>query len=168
MTSSGIFLEYHGIIDYQIVDSLLLKLKGNSEFKDLKTVTRKRTYSLFIECIENICRHTALRSSDDINVQPHISVSNEETKIVISAGNPVAEESRGKLRQRLDSINNLDSQELRKLHEMRIGSERVKGAAGAGLGFICMASKSGNKLSYSFNPLIPGYLYFEIQISLNK
>ena len=38
----------------------------------------------------------------------------------------------------------------------------------AGLGFITMALKSGNKLSYSFQPLINGYLYFEIQISLNK
>jgi hypothetical protein len=31
-----------------------------------------------------------------------------------------------------------------------------------------MAIKSGNKIKYSFNPLINGYLYFEIQISLNK
>ena len=39
---------------------------------------------------------------------------------------------------------------------------------GAGLGFIFMVLKSGNKISYSFNPLTDGYLYFEIQISLNK
>lgn len=168
MTSSGIFLEYHGLIDYQTIDSLLLKLKGEKEFKDLKTLIRKRTYSLFVECIENICRHTAIRRSDDIKLQPYISVSNEETKIVISAGNPAAAESGSKLKQRLDNINKLDFQELRKLHETRINSERVKEATGAGLGFICMAFKSGNKLVYSLHPLIPGYLYFEIEVSLNK
>jgi hypothetical protein len=31
-----------------------------------------------------------------------------------------------------------------------------------------MALKSGNKISYSFNPLSNGYLYFKIEITLNK
>jgi len=55
-----------------------------------------------------------------------------------------------------------------KMHEERIRIDPAKGSNGAGLGFICMAFKSGNILSYSFHPLISGYLYFEIQISLNK
>jgi acyl-CoA synthetase (AMP-forming)/AMP-acid ligase II len=168
MTSSGIFLAYRGPINFQIVESLLLKLKEKSEYADLQTTIRKRTYSLFVECIENICRYSALKGSDEINHQPHISVSDEERRIIISAGNPLAVESMSKLKQRLDNINTLDVQELRKMHETRINSEPVKGATGAGLGFISMALKSGNELSYSFTPLISGFLYFEIQISLNK
>ena len=37
-----------------------------------------------------------------------------------------------------------------------------------GLGFIYYGLKSGNKIIYSFNPLTNGYLYFEMQITLNK
>lgn len=70
--------------------------------------------------------------------------------------------------QKLEYVNSLDFDTLRKLHEERINMDPVKGQNGAGLGLICMAFKSGNKLDYSFKPLIAGYLYFEIQISLNK
>ncbi len=168
MTTSGIFLEYHGPVDFPVVDSLLTRLKKSKEFADLDTTTRKRTYSLFVECIENICRHSALKDSDDKNVQPHISVRNEENEIIISARNPVPEESRIKLTQKLNIVNKMDVGELKRMHEARINRDSVEGENGAGLGFICIAFKSGNSLRYNFYPLISGILYFEIQISINK
>jgi hypothetical protein len=168
MVKSGIFLDYRGRIDLPDIESLLVRLKKAREFEDLNTTTRKRAYSLFVECIENIYKHSALKKSDDKNAQPHISVRKENNKIIISAGNPVSEEISDKLAQKLDKINTLDVAELRRLHEIRINRESVPGENGAGLGFICMAFKSGNKLGYSFHPLISGYLYFEIQVSLNK
>ncbi len=61
----------------------------------------------------------------------------------------------------------MTSNDLKKMHEIRISRDPVKGSNGAGLGFIYMVLKSENKLGYSFHPLISGYLYFEIQISLN-
>jgi len=168
MTTSGIFIEYHGPIDFPVVNSLLRKLKKTKEYTDLDTTTRKRTYSLFVECIENIIKHSALKNSSDKNMQPQISVSRKDNEIIILARNPIAEESREELSKKLDIINSLETGELRKMHETRIDRDAVKGENGAGLGFICMAFKSGNKLSYSFHPLISGYLNFEIQLSLNK
>ena len=168
MAESGIFLDYHGHPDCLVLDSLLMKLRKTREFGDLHTTIRKRTYSVFVECIENIIKHSALKNSNDTDLLPYISISNQDDKIIISARNPVHEESRSKLTQSLNNVNNLDVPELRRLHEIRINREAVQGENGAGLGFICMAFKSGNKISYEFHPLIPGYLNFEIQISLNK
>jgi len=168
MAVSGIFLDYHGHPDCLVLDSLLMKLRNAREFGDLRTIIRKRTYSVFVECIENIIKHSALKNSNDIDSLPYMSISNQDDKIIISARNPVREESRSKITGYLNNVNNLDVQELRRLHEIRINREAVQGENGAGLGFICMAFKSGNKISYNFNPLIPGYLNFEIRISLNK
>jgi len=168
MTESGIFLDYRGHPDCLVLDSLLMELKKTREFEDLHATIRKRTYSVFVECTENIIKHSELKNSKDAGLLPYVSISNEDDKIIISACNPVREESRGKLTQSLKNVNNLDVAELRKLHEIRINREAVQGENGAGLGFICMAFKSGNKISYDFHPLITGYLSFEIQISLNK
>jgi hypothetical protein len=168
MTVPGIFLDYHGPIDYSIIDTLLLKLKNLKEFGDLHTTTRKRTYSLIVECIENICNHSALKMSADKTVQPRIIVRNEETKITITAGNPITSEKREKLTNRIEGVNSMTIDELKKLHEARINVKPEKGVNGAGLGFICMAIKSGNRLRYNFYPLASGYLYFEVQISLSK
>lgn len=95
MTGSGIFLDYHGNIDCPVIDTLLTDLKNKSEFQKLFITIRKRAYSLIVECIENICKHSALKSSDDINIQPKFCVRNEENKITISAGNPIPEEKKG-------------------------------------------------------------------------
>jgi hypothetical protein len=168
MTGSGIFLDYRGHPDCLVLDSLLMKLRKTREFGDLHATIRKRTYSVFVECIENIIKHSALKNSKDPDLLPYVSIRNEEDKIIISARNPVRKESMSELTQSLNKVNNLDVPELRRLHEIRINREAVQGENGAGLGFICMAFKSGNKISYDFHPLITGYLSFEIQISLNK
>jgi hypothetical protein len=167
MTSSGIFLEYHGPFDFPVVDTLLLELKTKKEYNDLRILTKKRTYSLFVECIENICKHSAVKTTDDERLKPGVSLWKDDHKLVILAGNPISEQSREKLTRSLDHVNNLTNNDLKKMHELRISSDPVKGCNGAGLGFIYMVLKSENKLGYSFHPLSSGYLYFEIQISLN-
>jgi hypothetical protein len=168
MTESGIFLNYKGHIDCPVIDTLLTELKNTSEYQGLFTTVRKRTYSLIVESIENIQKHAALKSSDDIKVQPEILVKNEENQITIVTGNSIPEERKEKLAQKLEYVNSLDCSELKKIHETRINKEQVADENGAGLGLICIAFKSGNKLSYRFKPLVPGYLYFELEISLNK
>lgn len=168
MTKSRIFLDYRGLIGLPEIELLLTRLKKAREFEGLNITARKRTYSLFVECIENIYKHSALKKSDDKSTQPYISVSNENGNIVIAAGNPIHEEARNNLSHILDKINSMDVSDLKRLHEIRIDGESVRSENGAGLGFICMAFKSGNKLKYNFSQLLPGYLYFEIIISLNK
>jgi hypothetical protein len=168
MTGSGIFIDYHGQIDCSVINSLLEHLKNNREFQELFTTIRKRTYSLIVESIENIYKHSALKSADDINRQPRIFVKNEKDQITIMTGNPVQDERKYKLIKMLEHVNSLDCDDLRKLHETRISNESVAGHNGAGLGLICMAFKSGHKLIYSFRPLMSGYSYFELKISLNK
>ncbi len=168
MTAPGILLDYQGPVDFPVIDALLLTLKNTKEFEDLQTTIRKRTYSLIVECIENIHNHSALKESDEKNVQPHILVRNEENEIIICASNAVTDEKRDHLVHKLESVNNMSVDELKKLHEIRIDHKCVIKNNGAGLGFICMAFKSENKLLYSFSPLLSGYLYFELQITLNK
>ena len=168
MSEPEIFLNYHGHIDLPEIESLLLKLKKSGEYAGWNTTTRKRTYSLFVECLENIYKYSALKSSKDQNVQPFISLKKYDNKIIITAGNPVPEEAREKLTKRLEKINNSERSALKSMHERKFNNESDHRENGAGIGFLCMAIKSGNKIMYNFNPLIPGYLYFEIQISINK
>ena len=61
MTSTGIFLEYHGPLTSPVVDSLLTELKTKKEFNDLAYYNQETNLFLFVECIENICKHSALK-----------------------------------------------------------------------------------------------------------
>lgn len=168
MNSEGIILEYNGPVNHEVIDRLLTRLKRTPDFSKLDTITRKRTYAISVECLENISHHAASMESGDRSVQPLFMVIRQTEKILIRAGNAVTEEMKEKISCQVDHVNNLNPHELKRMHENRICSEHVKGENGAGLGFICMAFKSGNKIGYSFRQLKNDNLYFEIQISLNK
>jgi hypothetical protein len=168
MPNAGILLDYNGPVDLKIIEILLQKLKKTSEFAGLNITTQKRTYALTVECLENISKHSVLKSSNDRRMQPHISIREENEKLFIITGNPIPVEAKEKLKSLLDRLNGLDETALKSLYENILTREAKKGENGAGLGFIFMALKSGNRFTYGFNPLADGYLYFEIQISLNK
>ena len=168
MPESGIFLDYRGQVDYDVLNSLLKKLKKTKEFKQLNKITGKRVYSVVVECLENICKHGELEVSDDPLLHSHLTISKQNDKILINAGNPVTDDVKDNIINRLDHLNNSDEMTLKELYENKIRSELEDNEKCAGLGFIHIALKSGNKIIYNFNPLVNGYLYFEIQITINK
>ena len=168
MSQSLSFLEYHGPLDFEIMDHLLVKLKDTSHFIGLDKTTRKRVYSMVVECLENIIKHTELNLLKDPAMRSHIFIGEDNNKIIIRAGNPISKEVRDNISSRLDHLNNSNEATLKTLYENKITSELNHDDICAGLGFIYIALKSGNKIIYSFNPLINGYLFFEIQITLNK
>ena len=168
MSESEILLDYHGPVDQKVIELLLKKLRQNNEYISLNKLTGKRVYSVVVECLENIYKNPTELSSTDPKMHSRISVRSENDKIYIVSGNPVPDVAKESLTNRLDKLNNMDETALRALHEKRINRETVPGENGAGLGFICMALKSRNKIDYRFQPLLKGYLYFEIKISLNK
>ena len=168
MTQTAIFLDYRGPVDLPEIESLLKKLKKSKEFTSLNKITGKRLYAIVVECLENIHEYSFLISPDDPGLQPHISVRKENDKIIVTSGNPVTDYTKAKLINRLDLINKSDEAALKTLYENKINHKPAEDEKGAGLGFISMARKSGNRINYSFEPVKRGYSYFETQISINK
>jgi hypothetical protein len=168
MSASGIFLDYKGTVDLQVIELLLKKLKKTKEFVNLNKPTARRSYALFVECLENIYNHSGAGSNDDERMQSHISIRKENGKIVILAGNRVSNEAKDKLAKRLDQINQSDEAALRTLYQNKINSDTKQDEKGAGLGLVFMALKSGNKINYNFTHINNDLSYFEIEIFLNR
>lgn len=168
MSESRTLLDYNGQVNLKSIEFLLKTLIGGKEFKALNTITRKRIYGIVVECLENIYKYQLILTSADPGMNPIISVRMEKDKIFIVAGNVITDGARDCLARRIDKVNNMDEAALKSLYEHKINRESKPEENGAGLGFIYIALKSENRISYTFQPLIEGYLYFEINISLNK
>jgi hypothetical protein len=168
MSEPNVFIDYRGSLDFVKIDSILKKLRESKEFIKLNKTTGKRLYSMIVECLENICKHADMKLANNPATYCHISAKNEKDKIVIIAGNPVSDIAKNNISARIDHINNSDEATLIALYEEKIQSDIISDDRCAGLGFIYMALKSGNKLSYSFIPLKGDFSYFEIKITLNK
>jgi hypothetical protein len=168
MSKSGFFLDHTGFVDHELIRKILDELKNSVEYQALDKITCKRLYGILVECLENISKHSVRNSSIDPKFKPFISAREYNNKIIINSGNPVRGEIIVKLSNKLDNINNSDCQAMNSLYDDQINKEIRKEDKGAGLGFIMMKLKSGNKIDYSFKKIDNNYSFFEIGISLNK
>lgn len=167
MGDAGKFLEYTGPVDYKMIDQLLKKLKRSHEFINLDRTTGKRIYAIIVECLENIAKHT-VKKNIGTKIQPSIKVRKLNDKIVIRAANPVAIDKTGDLIRRLNQVNYLKENVLSTLYENKINKVTKPEENGAGLGFMLMKLKSGNKITYKFTRIDDNYTNFEIKISVNE
>jgi hypothetical protein len=168
MPGSGLFLDYAGMVDHETINHLLKTLKKSNEFLSLDKTTGKRLYAILVECLENIARHSIENPSIDQRFQPFISARKQNNKILIKAGNPVPENITAILVSKINIVNQTEDEALTDLYEKIINKEIRHGENGAGLGFILMKLKSGNKIDYSFVKISNNFSFFEINILLNK
>jgi hypothetical protein len=167
MAETGKILEYSGQVDYKVIDQLLKKFKKSKEFVNLNKTTGKRIYAILVECLENIAKHSVKKSAG-VKIQPTIIVRKQNDKIVIKAANPVAVDKTGDLVRRLNQVNYLEEKVLGTLYENKINKVVGQEENGAGLGFMLMKLKSGNKITYKFTRIDAEYTYFELKISVNE
>jgi hypothetical protein len=168
MPGSGLLLDYAGVIDHEKITHLLKTLKKSEEFLSLDKTTGKRFYAILVECLENIVRYSTKKPGIDVRFQPFIIASKQGNKIVVKTGNPVHNDQKVKLFSKLDIVNQTEEHALTELYDEIINKETKQGDIGAGLGFILMKLKSGNKIDYNFTLIDNKFSFFEINILINK
>lgn len=162
------FLEYTGPVTYKTIDQLLKDVKKTEEFRTLHKTTARRVYSILVEILENIAKHSSESSSAASSNQPYISAEMKNDKIVVHAENPVSPEKKDILLAQLDLVNDLDEKDLAFFYEDKINRKAKKYENGAGLGFILVRLKSGNKIDYTFTEKTGNVLFLSMQITVNK
>jgi hypothetical protein len=168
MPDSGIIFSYTGIVDLKKTDQLLAKLKKTDDFQRLQKTTGRRVYAIMVECLENIARHSSDSLSGTGKLLPVITVKSENNRVIIRASNPVPAERADIIARQLNRINRLSEPELFEYYEDKISREQPDRVNTAGLGFILMKLKSGNKVNYRFISVNKYISTFELEISINR
>jgi len=168
MSELEVILGYKGEVAFETIDPLLERLKKLPAYQAIKIPVRKRVYSIFVECIENIYKHTITDSLhvNDKTIVPFINLGMQDEKYIISTGNVIRNKSINKLRNRLEQINQLDKAGLKASYADIINKEFISDVEGAGLGLITISLKAENKINYNFTFLNDQYSFFEMKISI--
>ena len=58
MPLSELFFDYTGMVDHETINRLMKSLKESKEYISLDKTTGKRVYSILVECLENIAKHS--------------------------------------------------------------------------------------------------------------
>jgi len=160
MQDNNLHYIYRGPFTHKITDAILVLTETNIFTEEAPLIIRRKVYAVMVECLQNITRHQP--DSDDIEAHKNgiFFLQNKGIKYFVTSGNLIKNENIESLKSKIDIINKLDSEELKKYYKKTLISGELSEKGGAGLGLIDMARKSGNKFLYNFVKIDDEYSYF--------
>ena len=155
MKDNEINLAYEGEITHQITKAFTSLTENNMSFNSEDNSVQKKVFHVMVECLQNISKH-AENPERKIGVTEGrglFLVSRGEDEYNITTGNLISNDKVEPLKKILENINSQDKTGLKKIYKQQIREGRLSEKEGAGLGFIDIARKTGNKLIYKFLPI---------------
>lgn len=150
MKRNKINLAYEGEITHQITKAFTSLTETNMSREEDKSSVQKKVFHVMVECLQNISKHAENNSDSAKDGRGIFMVSKGETEYNVTTGNVIKNDNVEELRAVLENINNLDKDSLNKLYKQQMREGHISQKGGAGLGFIDIVRKTGEKLIYSF------------------
>jgi hypothetical protein len=153
MINNKIMLVYEGEVNQDITKAFTSLTQRSLEENDETSVPiKKRVYHVMVECLQNICKH-----SDNIQSgEPEVPgtglfiVSKSEEGFSVITGNPVANSRIEEISTILNKVNSMNEDEIKVYYKQKMLESRISEKGGAGLGFIDIVKKTGNKIEFHF------------------
>lgn len=167
----NLLMRFDGEISEEQVNSILTDLEKHLENSEPEFKKQRKVYNILVETLQNLYHHTGkkkhfLVNGEDSNRDVLFLIGKVEEEYNILAANYIEKTSIPPLRERLDKINGMDSQELRSYYKEVLNNGEYSVHGGGGLGMIDIARKSGNKLDYRFDDVNDEYSLFALKIKV--
>jgi hypothetical protein len=169
MKAHEISLVYEGKITHQITKAFVSLAEAQME-EDQEAIRVQRTvFHVMVECLQNISRHADDHESTNVFSGKGIFMVSKDTDIYfVTTGNAIINEKIAALKKMIDEVNELNESELRNLYMKQMREGRLSEKGGAGLGFIDIRRKTGNKLEYQFLPVSEKISFFMLTTTIPR
>ena len=165
MMKDRLMFVYRGVVTDENSMSLLTLLEKEMENSEFGFIGKKRLFMFVLESLQNVSRHSDQNLHADMSLVVYSKTDNGYT---VATGNVLPLTSITDLKSKLDEINHLHPDEIRKAYIKMLNTTEFNHKGGAGLGLIEMAKKTGNKLDYDFVPFNDEYAYFVLSKTVNS
>lgn len=167
-----VIIAHKGNIDSNLIAESLNTVEHKLENFDISNNIKKRIYNVLVEILQNLFHHVdnpeqiTLSNNPDLNFGI-FALNKTEDQFIISTGNFVQNERIDPIKERIDKINSLSSEELKNFYKFVLNNQKFSEKGGGGLGLIDMARKTGNKLQYDFVDYDDLYKFFCLTVFIN-
>lgn len=170
MQSRKVKLVYEGEINQSLTKAFAaLTEKKLEDGKEDLSITKK-VYHVMVECLQNICKHSDDSQKDSEGLVGHgiFMIDEESGCYAITTGNIISQEKYESIKATLDSINALTREEIKAAYVKQMKEGKLSDRGGAGLGFLDMAKKTGNKFQYHLENLGGNKHFFILKTIISK
>jgi hypothetical protein len=169
MLRQNLILVYEGEFTQEITKSVLAMAERNMDSFGEESSIKRKVFNVMVECLQNICKHA---ESFDVETYGRnnaiFMIGKHEDEYVITSGNAVPNEKVPEISDKLERINGLDKEGLKELYKDIIKKGSLSDKGGAGLGFVDMARKSGQKLRFDFEPIDEHLTFFSLKTTISR
>lgn len=126
----------------------------------------KKVFNILIESTQNL--HSYLSDHAQLNEKENVIVVVKECDeyYSIMTGNYLLKSEISVIKSRIDIINTLSKKEVRELYRGILDVGMLGQSGGAGLGFVDLARRSDNKLTYSFKEIDHKFAFFTLEVKV--
>jgi hypothetical protein len=154
--NNNLVLRYKGKLTPDSINAILRATERKLDPKKKKSATAKKVFNILVECVQNMYHH--YESEGNINNEEGVAIgeviiTRNNDHIEIMTGNSTLKRNKVFLTSRLDYINSIDIEELKREYDEELRDGQFSEKGGGNLGFIDIAKKSGEKLEYGFRQL---------------
>jgi len=171
MLEQKLILVYQGDFTQETTKSILAMAERNLDASGEDSSIKRKVFNVMVEALQNIVKHSseASQKAGSLVSQPAIfMIAKHDSRYSVLTGNPISKEQVNSLTETLTELNSKDKDGLKELYKQIITNTALSDKGGAGLGFVDMARKSGEKLEFSFSSIDAASDFFCLRVNIPR
>jgi hypothetical protein len=171
MMAQKLIIVYQGEFTQETTKSILAMAERTLDSSGEESGIKRKVFNVMVEALQNIVKHSseANAAAGSLTSQNAIfMIARQADQYCILTGNPIKKSATAALKQKLDNLNLLDKEGLKEMYKDIIKNTHISDKGGAGLGFVDMARKSGEKLEYNFPEMDDDYNFFSFKVNIAR
>ncbi len=175
LNEKNISIVYNGLIWVEGVEAIATTLRRRLELDSISFAINQSIFSIFIELMNNMIHYSMEKhpfASGPVEKQPEMAkgvfvLGSTDTKYFIQCGNKIKNKHKPILQKRIDFLNTLNKEELRKYYKERLKAiDDNEESKGAGIGLIEIARRASSPIEYTFSDIDDEYSFFAIYVTI--
>lgn len=161
-----VLLAYDGVLNVDTISRLESEVEEKVTALSIAKGPLKKIFFISVEALQNMLIHGGKDSSG--SQHNYFIIAKSPSKVEIITANIVSNENVGKLTADVERLNSFaDPAALKTYYMEHLEKNELSEKGGAGLGFITIAMKSGNKLGYIFDKINDNISLFSLKSTVN-
>lgn len=168
MIENEIILSYSGEVSQPLTKTLLAFTERKFAEDNLEDLVKRKIFNIMVEMLQNISKNSLDNTAAITPTSPLFIIGENDKHFMLLSSNQVNEDNIDNIKSRIDQVNSLDADGLKKLYKQVRLEGKFSDVGGAGIGFIDMARKSENKMEYDFHKIRDTGTLYTLLIKVNK
>jgi hypothetical protein len=171
MMSQKLILVYDGDFNQETTKSILAMAERNLDSSGEDSGIKRKVFNVMVEALQNIVKHSSeqgMQAGSLVSRSAIFMISKDDKRYCVLTGNPIPKGNVANLTSNLNDLNSKDKDGLKEMYKEIIKNTQISEKGGAGLGFVDMARKSGEKLEFTFSDMDPEYDFFCLKVNISR